>query len=299
MELSPEIDLNLLRTFVLIYESRSLTRAAQGLHVSQPAVSHALGRLRRALGDPLFVRAAGGLRPTPVGLELFELVRGPLQLIGDAIGGGLRFDPAASTRTFSIALTDLGAQGLLPKIVAAAARSAPEVSFDVHPVEIDTVSGALVTGSLDAAIVSAPVPGPLRSEVLFGDRYGCLVRDDFPQSAGRVDETAFRRAAHAVVAADTGHAHVQRALSARGMPIRTGVTVRSFASLPPLVAECGLIAIVPIEGFAPFVSGPPLRIVELPIDIPGTDVLLHWSGQAAASPARAWLIETMRAALTR
>ncbi len=299
MNLSPEIDLNLLRTFVVIYEERSLTRASLELHVSQPAVSHALGRLRRVLGDPLFVRTGNGMRPTPVGTELFELVRAPLQVIGDAIGGGLKFDPGAATQTFSIAMTDLGARSLLSLVVLAAAESAPEVTFDVRPVEVEGLATALVKGELDAAVVSETVPGPLRSEVLFRDRYGCLVHEDVPDIAGRIEESRFLQADHAVVAADTGHAHVARALAARGMDIRTKVTVRSFSSLPSLVAECGMVAIVPFEGFWPYIGDLPLRILELPIDIAATDVRLYWHPAVAASPAQAWLLDTMRTALRR
>lgn len=298
MRQAADLDLNLLRTFVAIYEAGSLTRAAGDLHVSQPAVSHALARLRAALGDELFTRAPGGVRPTVVAKELFALVRGPLRALHDGLSEGLRFDPAASTRTFTLAMTDLGASGLLPRVVAAVAKTAPGVSFEVHPVDVASLAVSLETGAVDAAVASETIAGHIESEPLFRDRYACLVRQDFAAAGPRIDEATFFGTRHARVADDMGHSHVERALAARGGDIGASVTVRSFASLPSFVAECGLIAVVPFDGFAPYMTDS-LRLLELPFELPHTDVRLHWHEGAASSPARAWLLETLRDVLRR
>ncbi|WP_258933738.1 LysR family transcriptional regulator [Nesterenkonia pannonica] len=108
------IDLNLMRTFVVVYRARSITRAAKILHLSQPAVSHALRRLRHHFEDPLFVRTRTGVAPTRLAASIYAEVNGPLSQVAASTEDRTRFDPATSTRRFRLALTDLGEAGLLP-----------------------------------------------------------------------------------------------------------------------------------------------------------------------------------------
>lgn len=297
MNKSLATDLNLLRTFVIIYETKSLTRAAERLHISQPAVSHALSRLRALADDRLFIRAEGAMRPTAAADELFALVAGPMQQIDDIALGGLGFDPARSTRMFSLALTDFGGWTILPQLVSAASRVAPAVRFAVHPVETETLADDLARGRIDAAVASTRVPGPVESEVALQGGYGCLVPQDFPEHDGRISEQHFRTSPHAGVSGGIGHTHVQHALEQHGALPEPHVVVRSFSMLPPLVADCGLIAVVPSHGFLPIISGLPLKLLDLPFDIPPADVQLHWHSSARSSPARSWLLDVMRTTL--
>ena len=113
------VDLNLLRVFQAIVEERSLTKAGERLALSQPAVSYSLGRLRTLFDDTLFIRTRAGMQPTPVALELAEIVGRALDTVRQALRYAERFDPATSTRTFRLSLSDAGEMAFLPAICAA------------------------------------------------------------------------------------------------------------------------------------------------------------------------------------
>ena len=128
------VDLNLLRVFQAIVEERSLTKAGERLALSQPAVSYSLGRLRTMFDDPLFIRTRAGMQPTPVALELAEIVGHALDTVRQALRYAERFDPATSTRTFRLSLSDAGEMAYLPALCAALAevRAAREAASSSH-----------------------------------------------------------------------------------------------------------------------------------------------------------------------
>src|SRR5690606_5189244 len=144
------------RTFVIVYRARNLTAAAETLRVSQPAVSHALKRLRHHFDDPLFVRTGTGVRPTRVATELYAEISGPLAHVVASTEERTRFDPATSTRRFRIALTDLGEAGLLPRILRATGSAGSGIQIETVPLDIDTVGREVLARDIDAAITSSP-----------------------------------------------------------------------------------------------------------------------------------------------
>lgn len=294
------IDLNLLRTFVEVYRAKNLTSAAETLRVSQPAVSHALKRLRTHFDDPLFVRTGTGVRPTRLAADLYSEISGPLSRIVARAEDGTRFEPATSHRRFRIALTDLGEAGLLPRILLATTTSAPGISVEVVTLDIDTVARDVISGDIDAAITSSPVVGPVRQEVLFQDRYACLVPADLDDDGGRIRVEDLRRLPEARVGPAAGHRAITEAVTTLGAGVLSRVPrveVPRFTSLPWIVSRCGYVAIVPIDAFAALALPAGAKLLELPFPSPTTSVHLISHHDAGASPATAWFLETMRATL--
>lgn len=132
-----QIDLNLMRTFVLLYETGSVTHTAERLYVTQPSVSYALARLRELFEDRLFVRTRQGMEPTIAARQLYPALRDALQQLQDAIESSRDFEPATCTRRFRLALTDLGEMALLPKLMRRLHEQAPQAELEVVPLEID------------------------------------------------------------------------------------------------------------------------------------------------------------------
>jgi len=293
------LDLNLLRVFVTIYETGSLTRSARALQVTQPSVSHALGRLRRHFDDPLFLRARQGVQPTAMAAELYDPVKASLTRLDSTVDGTRRFDPATSARRFRLCLTDVGEMSLLPLVLERIAREAPSVELEVVPMQIDRVADWLTTGRVDAAIASAPIPGTVHSTVLMQDRYGCLVRRDFPLVDGRMTVAAFQSGRHAVVAASTGHQLAERAMQELGLDRKTTVTLHHFSVLPHIVDQCGLIAIIPWGTAGPIVARWPLTIVDPPFDVPSFPVRLYWQARDRETAAQQWFRRTISDVLRR
>ena len=126
------LDLNLLRTFTVVYRMRNITAAAEVLGLSQPAVSHALKRLRQHFGDALFVRSRSGMQPTHLATTIYNEVGGPIAQLTTIAEEKSRFDPERSTRRFRIALTDLGEAALLPRILRAMARTGPGIRVEAE-----------------------------------------------------------------------------------------------------------------------------------------------------------------------
>ena len=146
------IDLNLIRAFVTIYETGSVSAAAERLHVSQPSISYTLKRLRDLLGEPLFKRTRDGMAPTYFATQLYEKFRIAISEIEGAIESTRKFDPYLSSRRFRLAMSDLGEIYLLPHLMAALQKIAPDLGFDIVAVEVTKLEEWLNAGKIDAAV---------------------------------------------------------------------------------------------------------------------------------------------------
>lgn len=283
------MDLNLLRTFVSIYETHNLTTTATALRVTQPSVSHALSRLRAQFGDPLFLRKRQGMQPTTLATELYGVFKESVARIDMAVDSTGQFDPASSERRFRICLTDIGEMTLLPLILERMAREAPLVELEVVPMEIERVAEWLAIGKVDAAIASTPIPGNLHSTaVLMEETYRCLVHEDFPVENDRISMKAFQEARHAIVTPVTGHRLPERVIEELGIHRKTTVVLHHFSVLPPIIDKCDLIAIVPQGVADSFVGRWPVKIVDLPFPVPSFQVRLHWQARDRESAAQSW-----------
>lgn len=289
------MDLNLVRTFVTLYECRSVTAAATRLHLTQPTVSYALARLRRHFDDPLFVRDATGMRPTVGAQRLYPPLSAALHAMDDTLAQAERFEPAHATQRFRLALSDLGELALLPEILARITAAAPAVSVEVVALDVERAGRDLARGEIDAAICSHALDrDDLHREPLFAERYVGLACGDHPRIGNTPTTAAYLAERHVRVDAGSGHGLAARVLAEQGAHRRIGLVVPRFASLPAILASSDLLAIVPLQIAHRFARAGTLRVFELPLAVPAFDVALYSHAVSARSAPQRWFRETVR-----
>jgi DNA-binding transcriptional LysR family regulator len=285
----PRPDLNLLVTLDVLLEEGSVTRAGQRLRLSPSAMSRALGRLRRATGDPLLVRAGRGLIPTPHALELRAQVR---QLVQDAeavlrpVG---KPDLGALVRTFTLRTSDGFVECFGPDLVARVSTEAPHVQLRFLR-KTDRTTSALRDGTVDLETgVIDDAPGPeMRSRALFRDRIVGVVRHEHPIAAGDITAAEYAAGRHLHVSR-RGRAEglIDEALEASGGTRQIVTVVDGFSAALALARASDLIATVPERHTAPLRAG--MLTFTLPFPTPDVTVSLRWHVRLDADPAHRWL----------
>ncbi|MGC5703059.1 LysR family transcriptional regulator [Pseudomonas sp. NFXW11] len=290
------IDLNLIRTFVTLYEARSVTLAAERLFVTQPSVSYGLARLRELFDDALFSRTRDGIRPTHLADELYLNLRDALTRIDDSVQGSRRFDPASTERRFRIALSDLGEMGFLNLILARLNRQAPEAEVEVLPLQMDQAGEWLASGKVDALICRQQVPGA-RSQKLIRERYVCLLSDRHPRIGDVLSLEQFLAERHISVTRNTGHGSVEDALKQMQRQRRISLQVPHFSVLPKVLPGTELLAVLPAQIARLFTLEGGLRQLELPFPVAEFEVSLHWHPNSERSAALRWFRQTVAEAI--
>ena len=287
-----ELDLNLLRVFDAVLRTRSVTAAAGQLRLTQPAVSNALARLRAAFGDPLFLRAAQSMEPTPFARELAEPVRQALALLDAALAHGPGFDPSSSTRLFRFYMSDLGQIEFLPPLVERLRSTAPRLRLEAMALEPAAIADALAAGALDLAMGFLPGLGPpIRRRALFRDPYVCLVRAGHPVRS--LTRKAFLESSHAVVSYRGGHRIVEEAMERAGVAARIVLRVPHFTVVPMVLERTDLILTLPARVARVYESRGQFRSLPLPLAIAPAEVALHWHERFDADPGNRWLREQL------
>ncbi|MFJ9174751.1 LysR family transcriptional regulator [Streptomyces sp. NPDC102360] len=291
-----DFDLNLVRTFVLLYETRSVTATAEALHVTQPTVSYGLQKLRRRFDDELFRRTGAGLAPTTTARALYEPLHRALSEIETTLSGSHSFDPATARTAFTLCLSDLGEVALLPRLMAALPRRAPGTTLTVRPLDIRGAADQLGRGEIDAFIASTPLGSPRVERIpLFSEGYVAVVARDHPRLRGRsVDLAALGAEQHVTVSGPAGHEGPRRALEAHGLVHRVVLDVTRFAGLPYLIQDSELVAVAPRLVARMFAADHRVRSLELPIDIEPAQVSVYTRHAHARTPAQHWLVDFMR-----
>jgi DNA-binding transcriptional LysR family regulator len=294
------LDLNLLLLFQRLHETKSVSRAAESLGVTQPAASNALSRLRRALGDPLFVPTPAGMLPTPHAQRLAGPVGEALAMLQGALAPRQRFAPAAAAREFRLGMSDIGEIYFLPLLMERVAAQAPAVTLStVRDTAVDLKS-ALVQGQIDLAIGLLPqLRGGFHQRELFAQRYVCLLRRDHPllqSPRRRLTIDAFAGAEHlGVVAAGTGHFKVDQMLERHGIRRNVRLTVPHFVAIGHILAVTDLIATVP-ERLAQRLCEPfGLVIAEHPARLPQAPIKVFWHARVHQDAGNAWLRQPIAA----
>jgi len=291
----PRPDLNLLPIAFALYDERSVSRAARVLGMSQPAVSMALRKLRTIFNDPLFIRAPTGVTPTPRAHALLRAMRPLVERIQEDIRTAERFDPALSTRTISIALSDVGELVFLPRLLETFRAGAPQCavrSVSMPPAQL--VHG-LEQGEIDLAVGYFPdlkKPSFLQQR-LFTHHFACLMRAAHPRRTSRLSLKEFLAMEHAVVRAEGRSQEIfERFLERERIKRKVVLLTPHFLSIPIIVARSDLVATVP-HALALYFSrmSHDLALALPPFDIAGFDVKQHWHRTFHNDPRNAWLRE--------
>lgn len=287
------LDLNLLKTLDALLDERSVTRAAQRLALTQPAVSGMLVRLRDSFGDPLFVRAQRGMLPTARALELAAPVK---QLLSDIeqLLQPAHFDPCSAELTLRLAATDYALSAVVVPFLAALRERAPGIRVAVLPVQGMQLLEQFERGAIDLALVTPQnTPGELHARPLFDERYVCLLRAGHPALAtGGLSLQDFCALEHALVSYQGGgfSGVTDEALAGLGLARRVSLSLTSFLVLPQILRQSDLLAVVPSR-LAQQAEG--LLSVEPPLAIPGFTKTLAWHERSHRDGAQRWLRELL------
>jgi len=282
-----DIDLNLLRLFDAVYRTGNVSRAAELLDLTQPAVSQGLTRLRTALGDPLFMRGAGGVQPTPKAQRLAGAVRAALATLEQALGETAGFDPAASQRTFRLHMSDIGESRFLPELMVALREQAPGVRVETEPLARQEITAALDAGRLDFAFGFLPMVRDTQRLHLLDDSYVVLLRRDHPFTRRRLAAKALVAALRELeFVAVRSHADTLRILESLQLQQRVRLVTEHFMALPAIVQATDLAAVMPRNIAAGFGSG--YAVVEPAFSSREFSVALHWSRRYEADPGNQW-----------
>ena len=283
-----DIDLNLLRLFDAVYRTRNVSRAADLLDLTQPAASQGLTRLRAALHDPLFMRAAGGVQPTPKAQRLADPVRAALATLENALGESAGFDPAQSGRVFRIHMSDIGEGRFLPELMVALRERAPGVRVETLPLPRGEINEALDTGRIDFAFGFLPMVKETQRLLLLQDRSVVLLRRGHPfarrKLAGKALLAGLRELDFVAV---RSHADTLRILEQLQLHDRVRLVTEHFLVLPSIVHATNLAAVMPRNIARGFEGG--YAIVEPPFPLADFHVALHWSKRFESDPGSRWM----------
>jgi DNA-binding transcriptional LysR family regulator len=287
-----QLDLNLLVVFHHVLLHKRVSKVASQLGMSQPAVSSALGRLRTTLGDPLFLRTQEGMEPTPYALQLAEPVALALDGLQQALNVRAAFDPESSTRSFNVAMTDVGEMYFLPVLVDALTRAAPKVTLQVVGVTPHTLKEDMAAGRIDLAMGLLPqLQAGFFQQALFRQQYIVLMRKSHPLAGkNKLTVASFSKAEHVrIVAAGTGHGRVDVALERSKLYRHFRLTVPHYVALGDVLRNSDLIATVP-ERFADRTLEP-FELVKrnLPVPVDDSPIYQFWHGRLHRDPGHQWL----------
>jgi DNA-binding transcriptional LysR family regulator len=285
-----DVDLNLLRLFDAVFRSGSVSRAAELLDLTQPAASQGLTRLRGLRHDPLFVRAPGGVKPTPVAERLADPVRQALATIEQALGESQGFDPRTSARAFRLHLTDIGEGRFLPELMMALRERAPGVRIESLPLPRDEITAALDSGRIDFAFGFLPMVKDTRSTELLHDRYIVLLRAGHPFTRRRRGTPPLmERLRELEFVAVRTHAATLRILQAAQLEDRVRLTSEHFLAVPGIVRATDFAVVMPKNIASAFAAAGGYAIVEPEFARRDFIVSLHGSRRFEAEPGNRWL----------
>lgn len=285
-----DIDLNLLRLFDAVYRLGNVSRAAASLDLSQPAASQGLSRLRRQLHDALFVRAPGGVRPTPRGRRLAIAIQSAIATIEGALNEVQRFEPAKSEIAYRFSLTDIGESHMLSRVMATLRREAPGIRVESLPVSHTDIRDSLDSGVIDFAMGFLPsLQGTQRAQ-LMQDRYVLLLRADHPFLERRARATpAARDLSSLYFIGVRSHPETVHILQTAGLNDRIRLTASHLLAAASIVEATDLAVLIPRTIARRFAQAGTHAFAEPGLPHNELTVSLHWSKRFEADPAHAWM----------
>ncbi|VVD65197.1 LysR family transcriptional regulator [Pandoraea eparura] len=291
------VDLNLLVVFQHLYNARRVSRVAETLGVTQPAISNSLARLRKLFNDELFIRTSRGMLPTPMAIELAEPVAAALDALHGVFNRELAFDPATSQRAFQIAMTDIGEVHFLPKLMHALGERAPGITISTVRNTAVNLQEEMAAGQVDLAVGHLPdLTTEFFQRRLFRQKYVCMFRPGHPldrPTKSRMARMALEDFEHAeqvmVVAAGTGHGRVDDFMARAHVQRNIRLRVPHFVALADILHATDLIATVTEKFAQRSAQHFGLRYVDHPLDLPDVQINLFWHARYHREPASQWM----------
>ena len=288
-------DLNLLPVLLVMMEERNVTRAAERLGITQPALSNALNRLRETLNDPLFIRERYGMRPTPMAEQLAEVVAVSLGAIDKVILGQQDFDPRHTTRLFTLAPNSYVEFVMMPDIVSRLRTAAPGIRLRLTPFGNDLAETGVISGNTDMVLgrILDP-PDNLVVQHLMDEGLACVVRADHPDVRDQLSTEQYEQLRHVnVLPPGRMRAGLYQALEQRGLRRQVAVSVTHFLAVPEMIAVTDYCATLPRLICQQLAKDPRLKVLPAPVDLGTFPVEMGWHARYRDDPAHRWLRSLM------
>lgn len=284
-------DLNLLPVFVALMEERNVTRAAERLGMTQPALSNALNRLRETLRDPLFIRERYGMRPTQLAEEMAPMIGAALAQFDDLILGQQDFDPAKATRLFTLAPNSYVEYVLMPTVVARLRERAKSIRLRLIPYGSDLTETGAISGTTEMVLgrITDP-PDNMVVQHLMDDGLACVVRAGHPLIGNSISREQYASMQHVNVL-PPGRLRVGlfQTLERQGLKREVAVSVTHFLAVPEMIAVTDYCATLPSLICSSLAKDPRLKVVPAPADLGTFPVEVAWHVRYRHDPAHRWL----------
>jgi DNA-binding transcriptional LysR family regulator len=284
------LNLNLLKVFVAIYENRTLTQAADQIGLSQPGVSHALKQLRENFNDELFVRGPDGYHPTARARELAPPVSEALKSLQQAVGDMDHFDARTAVRTFRLCVSDYMSHAMLPVMANRLAVDAPNIDCAVSQLSYERVEDDLRSGRFDIAVMAGQAQqDTLGQQVLLSEEPVCVVSKHSKLSADNFDLEAFCAAEHVIVNLyGDFHSWVDQKLDELGMKRRVRFVLPYFNALPGVVNNTDIVGTLPRRIAEQAARTHDLQLLDMPFSFPAIDFVMTWHPRKDRDAAHVW-----------
>lgn len=289
-----EEDLNLLHVFEALLDTRSVSKAGERLNVSQPSMSHALAKLRKAFDDPMFVRVKNTMEPTARAVAIAAAVKDILARARGEVFLKHSFDPKASTQTFTVCMTDLAQAAYLPRIINEMHAQAPRARLRAVSPIAERLEEGLESGTVDLAVGYFPdvdEASVFQQRLLRNSGFGCIInRRSRYLEGNRVTAASFARAPHVAIRTEgRSHEVIDMKLAELGVARNVVVTVPHFLSLLSIVPQTEFMAVIPNDLARICERQDGIEVHPLPFDSPTVAITQVWHRRYARDAANMWL----------
>jgi DNA-binding transcriptional LysR family regulator len=289
---NPAYDLKLLMCFDALMAERSVSRAAERLNLSQPAMSHALARLRRLFDDPLLLKGRGLMTPTSRALQLEGQVQDLLSALRRLAEQPAAFEPATARVRFSVMAPEYAEYLLAAPVTLHLEREAPNVALDFRASDPDRALDWLARGDLDFRLGWWPEPpAALRYKLLFRDRLVCAVRNNHPRFNASISTEDYLSAAHVRVQTprtSVSSGALDQAATALQHTLDVTLKVQNLAVMSEVVSASNLVATLPERLAVRLQDKYPLQVLPLPLAVPDIRMALYWHERTHKHAAHRW-----------
>jgi DNA-binding transcriptional LysR family regulator len=293
-------ELNLLMVFDAIMTERSITRAANRLSMTQPAVSNAVSRMRAAWKDELFVKDGRNIQPTLHAQNLWNQIRAPLTALTEAVDP-TSFDPATAKRTFRVAVNDIVVDVAWAELRSVIEKEAPGINIHAVPYTIVNTDQVLEDAEVDMVIgVTGVISNTFRSEFLFEPIFICIMNHDHPLAKADLSLQEFAAADHLLVSLSgdvTGY--TDQVLLQHGLSRRVAMTVNHFSSAANLVKHSDLVCVIPVSAVAHEIIAGEVSATKPPIEIMPQHISSIWHKRQDTDQGLIWLREHLKRIISK
>jgi DNA-binding transcriptional LysR family regulator len=286
------IDLSLLRVFLQIYDTGSLSKSSHFLGLSQPGVSLALKRLKDHFEDPLFIRTPKGMVPTVFAQALQPYIKRSAESLQASLDFQLNFVPESSDRKFRLGISEFGQLLLLPRLLERLSCVAPGVQVDVVAITHD-IQDQLSEGLIDLVLGAAyPLRDHFFQQLLIESSYTGLVSQDHPEVGDDITQQQYERVSHMTIRNQTsGFYLVNRQLESLGIRRKFSANLSNYTSAAIILHMTNYFITTPVRVADVLMQLGKLKKVRLPFDLSPMKFMQHWHARQDADPGNMWLRE--------